>query len=486
MRILFAAYCLINDVNGNSLIGVYKRCLRIGLDMHARGHDVWILCPDRTTYRDELTDMAEERLNFVELLPKIMYQAPIEVRRQWCRVAFRRLKPDLVVAGEAPLGGIILEPVLWAASTGVRVAILDNAYGPEFARRFVDAHGPIADAVLLSGPSSFQMVEPPSFYCGVPPYLEGDQTEAQKLLGNASASTLIAVLGYDQKAEQLAAGLFVGLASHPDFRDRPPRAVFFSPDPQSCKERLAKQGLESPSIMVLPPPGENLLFGTLGMADLVVGKCGFMQITECLSVGTPFIGVHYRGCCPMFLIPENARPFVHAVYANDAGQTGPDDLDIEVAARLLQVPRAQIARLHNGRFGARKMVSEFLEKLPSEPRAETTGECAAMGYTVEVLHLAILAQHPGDDVRIRSIRTCRLRDESWGHIDAVVCRYCIGEKSWCSNWWGRRYRSRSEGHSETQALRKGLAGRKLIYASDDSQVLIEDMGDESLLPPLRL
>jgi hypothetical protein len=486
MRILFAAYCLVNDINGNSLIGVYKRCLRIGLDMQARGHDVWILCPDRSAYRDELTDMAEQRLNFLELLPKIMYQTPIEVRRQWCRVAFRRLKLDLVVAGEAPLGGIILEPVLWAASTGVPVAILDNAYGSEFARRFVDAHGPIADAVILSGPSSFQIPDPPSFYCGVPPYLEGDQAEAQELLGDTGASPLITVLGYDQKAEQLAAGLLVGLASHPEFRDRPTRAIFFSPDPQSCKERLARQGLESPSVMVLPPPGENLLFGTLSVADLVVGKCGFMQITECLSVGTPFIGVHYRGCCPMFLIPENARPFVHAVYANDAGETGPDDLDVQVAARLLQVPRAQIACLHNGRFGARRIVSEFLEKLPKEPRAETTDESAAMGYTVQILRSAILSQHRGDDVRIRSIRACRLRDEPWGHIDAVVCRYWIRERSWCSNWWGRVYDSNSAGQREVEALENGLAGRKLIYASDDAQVLVEEMGDESLLPPLRL
>jgi hypothetical protein len=188
----------------------------------------------------------------------------------------------------------------------------------------------------------------------------------------------------------------------------------------------------------------------------------------------------------MFLIPENARPFVHAVHANGAGDAGPGDVDIQVAARLLRVPRAQIAGMHNGRFGARRMVSEFLEKLPRQPREETTDECAAMGYTIEFLRSAILSQHGGGDVRIRSIRACRLRDESWGHIDAVVCRYWIGETSWCSNWWGRVYGSRSEGHIEVQALREGLAGRKLIYAGDDSQVLVEEMGDEALLPPLRL
>jgi hypothetical protein len=482
MRILFSAYCLVDDVNGNSLIGVYKRCLRIGLEMQARGHEVWILCPDRRSFRDELTDMAEKRLQFLELLPRILYQAPIKVRREWCRLVFRRLRPDIVVAGEAPLGGIILEPVLWAASVGVPVAILDNAYGPEFARRFVAAHGPIADAVILSGPSSFQMTEAPPFYCGVPPYLEGDCTEARELLGDhAGTSPLITVLGYDRKAEQLAAGL---LAELPGVRDRPPRAVFFSPDPQGCQERLAARGIAAPHVVVLPPPGENLLFGMLAMADLVIGKCGFMQIAECLSLGTPFMGVHYLGCCPMYLIPENARRFVHAVYGKGTGETQPENIDIEAAARLLRVAGTAIRQLHDGRFGARGMVADFLENLPRKPRGDTTAECAAMGYSAAIASQAMSKRHPGENIRVRSIRSCRLRDEPWGQIDAVVCRYWAGEVSWCSNWWGRVYRSERDGRREVEALEKGLPGRELIYSSEDARVLIEDIGDESALPPL--
>jgi len=331
------------------------------------------------------------------------------------------------------------------------------------------------------------MLDPPPFYWGVPPYIEGDPVEARQLLGDpAGPSPLIAVLGYDRKAEQLAAGLLSRLPLHPDFRDRSLRAVFFSPEPQACRERLAAQGLDSPLVMVLPPPGENLLFGTLVLANLVVGKCGFMQITECLSVGTPFIGVHYLGCCPMFLIPGNARGFVHAVYPKPTGDAGPDDVDVEAAARLLQTPKSQLAGLHDGRFGARRRVSEFLENLPRQPRVETTAECAAMGYTVDLVRSAISSLHPGDGVSVRSIRACRLRDESWGQIDAVVCRYQVGGKSWCSNWWGRVYDCECEGRRELEVLRKGTAGRKLIYASDPARVLIEEMGDESVLPPLLL
>jgi len=59
VRILFVAYCMINNENGDSLIGVYKRSLRIAMEMVRRGHEVWMFCTGRQDYRDELTTQAQ-------------------------------------------------------------------------------------------------------------------------------------------------------------------------------------------------------------------------------------------------------------------------------------------------------------------------------------------------------------------------------------------------------------------------------------------
>jgi hypothetical protein len=485
MRVLFVSYLLINDVNGNSLIGVYKRCIRIGLAMAERGHEVWILCPNHADYRDDLTALAQQKLRFLEIEPSILYRAPLEVRRQWCRLVFRRLKPDLVVAGEAPLGGIILEPVLWAAGAGVPLVILDNAYGPDFARRFVAVHGPIADGVILSGPSSFQMPDPPSFYCGVPPYLEGEPTAGERWRAlHAQGAPLITVLGYDPKAEQLAAGLLTALAQHPDFRERPPRAIFFSLDPAGCRERLAARGLDC--AVVMPPPAEDVLFGALAGAYLTIGKCGFMQISESLAVGTPFIGVYYRGCCPLFLLPAEAQQFVHAVPVRPGEGMNPSEDDIQAAARMLRTPRSALEKLHDASQGALRIAAEYLERLPRVARSETTAESAAVGYAESLIQAAIAARHPNSKIHVRSVRSSRLREEPWGHIDALVCRYWVDERSWCCNWWGRVYQRAEEGVAEAQRVHAQLPGRSMIWSSSDGRVLIEEMGDEAALPPIQI
>ncbi len=488
MRILFAAYCLIDDVNGNSLIGVYKRCLRLGLEMEKRGHEVWILCPERKSYQDELVLQAEARLHFLDLPSRIVYDVPVALRRAYCRLVLRRLKVDMVVAGEAPLAGLLVEASLWAVGAGVPLIILDNAYGPERARQFVEGHGPMADAVVLSGPSSFQMSSPPPFYCAAPPYIDGDEREAIRFLSRIDAARrpLITVLGYDRKAEELASGILPALAKRREFKKTALTAVFLSPDPEACQRRLIETDRINYSLTVLRPPGDNLLFGLLKLSGLVIGKCGFMQISECLSLGSPFMGVHYLGCAPLFLLPKQAASFVHPVDLRDWPSAQTLNATVENAVRLMQTSRRRIRSLHNGQFGAVRRIAEFLERLPLKPRRETIGESAAMGYSPALFEEALSARYASAAIEIRTIRACRLRDLDWGHLDLVACSYRAGEVSRTENLWGRVYQRDEDYRTELNAIANPKSNRSLFHASKHSRVLLEEAGEESLLPPLTL
>ena len=482
MRLLFAAYCFVSREKGNSLIGVYKRCLRVGLEMAQRGHEVWVFCPNRRQYSDALTEEAENRLHFLDLSSGLAATFSPQARRAWCRMMFRRLQVDMVVAGEVPLAGVMLEPVVWAASSGIRVVVLDNAYAPSLAQQFTEVQGPMFDGVVLTGPSSFQRKDPPPHYCGVPPYLEGDEQEAAAFLNRANPGghPIITVLAYDSKAEQLAASLLPRLAHHSGLR-KAPRAIFLAPDPEGCRRRLEEQGCLPFTVGVLPPPGDNLLFGLLQQSRLAIGKCGFMQITEGLAARTPFLGVHYRGCFPIALIPAAARRFVHAVYPRGSPDEESEAATLEAAVRLLRTPKQRLRRIHDGTTGAVRRVADFLEELPPEPRS-TMRECAAMGYTETSLQLALAGLHGDAGLQIDTVRACRLRDLEGCRVDVLVVRYRSGGKRWYEILWGWKYDSTEAGIAAAAAMRS--SGREVIYMSGDRRTIIEKAIDDAVLPPL--
>ena len=188
----------------------------------------------------------------------------------------------------------------------------------------------MVDGLVLTGPSSFQMNDPPKYYCSAPPYIQGTPDEALDLLNQLGLhrGPLITILGYETKAEQLAIALLCELPE--DWR-----AVLLSPTPLQSRQKLtALPDAIGARIRVLSPPGENLLFGLLYTSQLVIGKSGFMQVSECLALGTPFIGITYRGCMrPEFLCREAAE-FVHTT-----ASSVPDQATKDAALRFLHVRR---------------------------------------------------------------------------------------------------------------------------------------------------
>jgi hypothetical protein len=364
VRILFSAYCMCNNAKGDSLIGVYKRALRIALEMARRGHEVWIFCPGREDYQDELTRQAEGRLHFLDFGLKVLLCPSKKIMRRYYRRAFRRLQLDMVVLGESPLAGTLLESTICALTLGIRLVVLDNSYASWVSQAFIILQGWLYDGIVLTGPNSLQIRKPPEYYCAAPPYLEGTPGEAEALLERAGfrQQRLVTVLGYERKAEQLA------LALLPRLLEYNCAVVFLTPNLEECRKHLA---LLPPEItartVVLPPPGEGMLFGLLQRSNLVIGKCGYMQVSECLALRTPFLAINYRGCFPVWFLPAKARRFLHTTVVTNAST-----VTLEAAVRLLQTSPDEMRDLHDGKFGARALVADFLERLPAGRRKRMT------------------------------------------------------------------------------------------------------------------
>ena len=468
---------MINNENGDSLIGVYKRALRIGMEMSKRGHEVWMFCTGRQDYHDDLTAQAEGRIRFLDFPAKLLFSRSEALKRRFYRMTFHRLKLDLVVAGEAPLAGTILESTLSAVSLGIPVCVLDNAYCPELAKVFVDFHGPMVDGLILTGPSSFQMKDPPRFYCSAPPYIQGTPDEAVELLKQLGLDRgrLITILGYEKKAEQLALALLPELPGDC-------QVVVLSPNPSQSKLNVAAlpQSIQE-RIRVLPPPGENLLFGLLQASKLVIGKCGFMQVSECLALGTPFIGIEYRGCMHPEVLDREAAKFVHAT-----SSVVPDQATKDAAMRFLGLSRERLSHLHDRRFGAVAVVADFLEQLPKRPRIETGEESSRMGYSRDLLEQALAARHPGAEIAVEHIRSSRLRNMNWGCIDSVAVLYRCSESRRAAFLWGRQYISESAALSDVDTARTAGSGRQLLLVDRERRLLIEEDAGEPILPPITI
>lgn len=349
-----------NNSNGDSLIGVYKRSLRIALEMAQRGHEVWIFCPGRQDYHDELTRQAEERLHFLDFGLKVVLCPSKKLMRRYYCMVFRKLRFDMVVLGESPLAGTLFETTICALSLGIRLVVLDNAYAPWLTRAFVILQGWLFDGIVLTGPSSLQMKQAPEYYCGAPPYIEGSSLEARSLLDRSGFQQmrLITVLGYEKKAQQLAVALLPKLMEHHC------AAVFLVPNQDETRKLLSALPPEiEAKTLVLPPPGENLLFGLLQLSNLVIGKCGFMQVSECLALRTPFLAITYRGCFPVWFLPRAVRSFVYPTTT-----VSPSRTTMNAARRLLRTSADDMRTIHDGRFGARAIVADFLEQLPAARR----------------------------------------------------------------------------------------------------------------------
>ncbi|HBY92992.1 MAG: hypothetical protein M5U01_14960 [Ardenticatenaceae bacterium] len=474
MRVLFVTYCF-GNYEGQALIGVYKRGLRIAMALCDRGHEVVFFCTGREAYQDDLTALAEQRMDFIDIPFSVAAFEDAEQNRQVFLEQIAAIDPDLIVVGEVPLAGAMLETALCAGELRIPLVILDNAYNPLLVSLFCEAHGSIADGIILAGPSSFQMPDPPPYLCQVPPYIESAPQAARAMLADElglEGDRLVTVLAYDTKVERLALSL-VETVDEPDFE-----TLFLSRNPDKCREQLDRlPDSVRRNSRVIPQPPDPLLFGLLELSRLAIVKYGFMQVSECLALRTPVIVVYHEGPTWLEYLPEACRPFAHVTSLSEA-----DAATIAAARRFLSNEKAEMDGVHSGELGAVAKAADFLERLPRDRLRETSRECFARGFTPGNIQAALRRQVQGQAVMLRALRSTRLRRMADSQLHALLCRYTVAGEERVARLWGRLYDSgeaaRADGESAVRSE------RQVLYFSAAERVLIEADIGQAMLPPL--
>jgi hypothetical protein len=475
MKVFIVAYCF-GGLGRQSLIGVYKRALRVGHALCDRGHEVAFHCAGRDNYHDAMTERAGQRMEFLDWPWERPIHEGAEHNRQQTLDVLRRAAPHLVLIGEAPLAGPLLEVTLAAAELGLPLVCLDNAYNPDAAEGFCRRHGSIYDGIVLTGPSSFHTRRPPAFLLQVPPYIESSPEEARAFVASLGLGgrRLMTVLAYDVSVEALGASIVAKLGLDDV------GAVFITNRPDTCRQRLE---LLPPAVQarvrVVEPLDDRRHFGVLQESRLAVGKCAFMQVSECLSLRTPIIGFYFHGDFHLDYIPAKSRPFTHMT-ADPAA----DDETIDRARHFLRMWPWKMRRVHDGRLGATDRTVAFLEQLPKVPRDGTVAECRVHGLSPDLLQRAIGPSYPGADVRIVDVRMSVLREFRQQLLFTVLCRYTVDGAVKARRLWFRRFRGDEALRAEVDRARQPELDRTVLYTSIPDRVLIEHDIGEAALPSL--
>lgn len=464
MRFFFVTYCFASP-GEEALIGVYKRGLRLALELAGRGHEVVFFCPGRESYRDPLTAAAPSRLTFLDL-PELE-QASEERQREILRRRLGDLAPDQVVVGEAPLDGEMLEVTLSAVELRIPVTLLDNAYRPGLVDLFMQYVGAVADAAVVTGLSSCHTRHRWPGLCQVAPFVD-PRAEAGALLG-LRGRRVIVVLAYDEKVERLGVGLLAELD------DPEVEAVFIgrrAEGPDDYLDALGEAWRER--LRVLEPPDDPTLFSLLALARLAIVKYGFMQVTECLALGTPVIAVFHEGLHWHRQMPPASRELIHDTAASEA-----DGATVEAARRLLRLPPAAMKRVHDGRLDAAARAASFLEALPAGPRGRGVRRNRWAGFAPRHVKKALAALHGQPVEELSLLRFMRLRNVPDCAIFVILCGYRVGGEARHARLWGRRYRSfRAARQDLDQAAGRG---RQVLFVSRWRRRAIEvDPGAEAL------
>lgn len=493
MKFFFVTYCFGRSW-GESLIGVYKRGLRIAMKLHERGHEIVFFCGGRENFQDAMTDRAQELFEFVDDPFTFLVTDDAEETRERGKAGLLEIDPDVVVIGEAPLKGLLLEASLCTAELGIPMVCIDNTYAPELVELFWDHQGALFDHIVLSGPSSFWAPNAPDYVAQFPLFIETAPEEARALVESElelPSERLLTVLGYDETVEGLGIALFAALA------DPQLTAVIVTHEVDASRERLAVLPADlRESIRVVSALSDPLLFGLLEISHLAVGKCGFMQIAESLSLGTPIIT--YRPPRGFYLphLPKGCHDF--AIYTEIPEPT--PEL-VAIARRLLALAPEEMPRFHEGGFGAAERVAAHLESLGNVPRRDLSAEAAAQGLTEERILRPLRALHPEGELEIVETRlvTLRVLDnnvlgfEEKGRL--ALCRYRHNGEERFERLWIRSFPSEEMTEAYARATREAIAeaGEDTPLYESDRQIyevnrpvryVVERYTGDAMLPPL--
>lgn len=500
MRFLFVTYCF-GNAQGHALVGVYKRGLRIALEVARRGHAVAFACPGRENFSDETTAAAGRLFTFLD----VEFREPTPEAAVWNRreilAGIRAFRPDVVVIGEAPLEGFLLEATLGTVELGIPVAVVDNAYNPALARLFWEFWQTMFDGLVLTGPRSFWHDEAPPHVLQIPPFIQPDAAAARDLVAREGlrGDRLVTVLAYDFNVQELALSVLGGLA------DPALEAVFLTHEIEACRRQVAElPPAVRERVRVLPPQPDGRHFGLLQLARLVIGKCAFMQLSECLSLHTPLLGFLFANQFSLRKVPAVCRQFSH-----ETSETAASAETLAAVRRLLAVEPEAMGAVHDGTLGAAGRAADFLEALPGASRRHVGDACeralrrhyertlsparAAVAapwgrrrLTDEMIRAALARVEGEAEVAVREVRFGLIRTLGRGeeNIFAVTAHYTAGGEPRFRRLWLRLFDSPQGLERSVRQARAAGSERRLYLARPTQRLLIEEDRGEALLPSL--
>lgn len=467
MRILFVSYCF-GTGRIHRQIGVYKRCLRLGLALRGRGHEVFIHCTGFHTYEDSLTREAFGQLQFLDPGPPDSGQDPAFARRfrRHCKATLSAVKPDQVLIGELPLAGSLLEMSLCAIEAEIPVTIVDNLYSPELGVLAWDQQQGFADRFLCAGPSSFHAPVDSPRWGQVAPFVTPDNRIPQP----GAPQKTVTVLGYDPGVED------IGVALYESFRDRAIRFVFLTPREEELKRRLAGMtGGGAATVEILAPPDDSTYFTIVGLADLVIAKQGYMQLTECLALRTPVFMIHRGNRVWAHELPEAVRPFIYTLQGDSLTPEARAEAD-----RLLGLEPEMLEIMHQGNPSGIEDAVQFVEQLPADPVTLLGDELAQFGISRDHLAQALEAKLGEAGAEIRGARGLRVRMNENEETYVVAIRCALHGRERCCRFWAHSCRSTEAFGNHVERGRRAF-NQRLLLADEANRIAIEENHGEARL-----
>lgn len=307
-RLLFFTYYRIVPT---AQMGIFKRCLRL----------IRHLADDFEIHLVNYGPLPDEDVLFRELRPRIRVHEPTGDELGEDLVAiFDAVAPAAVVHGEAPLRGSMRLSHRIASARGLWQICVDNYYG-DLLTSVLCSEWPRIDRWLLLGLAGADAANPGGAVEIVPPFVRFPATYER------APRDRIVVLGYDKRTLLTGVRLLGRLpaAARVDILIAPQWRRF-----------LAGSGLDlsRPGLRVLVLPGDDDLYASLSRARLAVGKAGFQQVVECVSLGTPILCQYCGGGIDSSLLPAHLHPFVRFV----DGEADLPGVLFDVAGWLLETP----------------------------------------------------------------------------------------------------------------------------------------------------
>lgn len=290
LSVLFLTYSAEGNVPGQtSFLGVLKRCLRLIAGMPDGLIEPHLLNFGRLPASDPLVSQVLSRTQ----VHHITSDDETEIHD-----LFGKIHPDVIVLGEGPGNGKMLELSRAALQAGIPQVCIENYYGPGQPQHY-KKENPWLDRWLLLG------LPLEAAYGRITPHAELVPPLLPAVNGSSAPDTAdMTILGYDPTVARLGIDLLHRLPHGT-------RARLIYGD--GLKKQLVDLREETRRLHVdfVEPPSEQQLRRYLAGSRIVVCKSGFQQMVECLAAGTPAIAYDAPGGVPEILLAGQMRPYVH-------------------------------------------------------------------------------------------------------------------------------------------------------------------------------